>query len=76
MEGIANLALRQPNAKIIRVLEQDSDVLERQRSSFTSISEKMPLVCLYEGMPTGAGLVSLALFLKYLVGLLTFKDCT
>lgn len=43
---IAVLALRQPNDKLLKNLEKDSDVLERQRRSFASISENFPVVCL------------------------------
>jgi hypothetical protein len=50
----------------VRSLDEDSEVLEHQRISFTTISEKMPLVCLHEELPTGIGIVSfryLSLFL-------------
>ena len=43
------------------ILTKTSDVLERQRDSFTSISKDMPLVCLFEELPTGIGLVSFQL---------------
>lgn len=41
----------------MRNLAEDSDVLERQRLSFTSISKEMRLVCLHEELPTGIGIV-------------------
>lgn len=56
--NVARVALRQPNDKLVRNLEEDSDVLERQRKSFASISETLSLVCLFEEKPTGIGLVS------------------
>ncbi len=37
---IAKVAWRQPSHHLVRNLEVDSDVLERQRKSFASISEK------------------------------------
>jgi len=55
---IAKVAWRQPSHHLVRNLEVDSDVLERQRKSFASISEKMSLACLYEELPTGIGVVS------------------
>jgi hypothetical protein len=58
VSSIAKLALRQPNDKVLRNLAEDSDILERQRESFTTISSKMPLVCLHEELPTGIGIVS------------------
>jgi hypothetical protein len=42
----------------VRNLAEDSHVLERQRDSFTTISNTMPLVCLHEELPTGIGIVS------------------
>lgn len=54
---IARVALRQPNKHIVRNLAEDSDVLERQRKSFASISERLSLVCLFEEVPTSIGLV-------------------
>lgn len=56
---VAKVALRQPSHHLIRILAENSDILERQRSSFASISERMSLVCLYEEIPTGIGLVGL-----------------
>jgi hypothetical protein len=55
------VALRQPNDKLVRNLAEDSDVLERQRISFTSISKEMRLVCLHEELPTGIGIVGFSL---------------
>ncbi|PMD40433.1 hypothetical protein L207DRAFT_633459 [Hyaloscypha variabilis F] len=57
VSSIAKLALRQPNDKVLRNLAEDSDILERQRESFTTISSKMPLVCLHEELPTGIGII-------------------
>lgn len=40
-KNIAKVALRRPNEKLVRNLAEDSDVLERQRKSFASISERI-----------------------------------
>ena len=56
---LAGLAWRQPNARLLRTLEEESDVLEGQRKSFDSVTEKLPIACLYEEKPTaGFGMVS------------------
>ena len=45
--------------KILDVLKEDSDVLERQRNSFDSIRQELFIVCLYEELPMqGIGMVS------------------
>ena len=68
MSSIAKVALRQPNEKLVRNLAEESDVLERQRISFTSISKEMRLVCLHEELPTGIGIVSFSHFpIPYIV---------
>jgi hypothetical protein len=58
VSNVAKVAFRQPNNNLVHNLDEDSDALERQRDSFTSISKDMPLVCLFEELPTGIGLVS------------------
>jgi hypothetical protein len=58
VSNVAKVAFRQPNNNLVHSLDEDSDALERQRDSFTSISKDMPLVCLFEELPTGIGLVS------------------
>lgn len=40
--------LRSPNHRLLSTLAEDSDILERQRLAFVSITEKMPIVCLHE----------------------------
>ncbi|MCJ1249500.1 hypothetical protein MMC30_006724 [Trapelia coarctata] len=50
---LAKLALRQPNAKLLRTLEEESDVLEHQRKSFASVTEMLPITCFYEEVPMG-----------------------
>ena len=60
VQEVAKLALRKPNEKLLKNLERESDVLEHQRKSFASVSEKMSLRCLFEEKPTGIGIVSLA----------------
>ena len=57
--NVAKITLRRPNEKLVRNLSEDSDVLERQRRSFASIAEQLSLVCLWEELPTGVGVVSL-----------------
>ncbi len=59
MANIAKLALQQPNDKLIKLLARESDILERQRRSFTSISNSIPIACICEELPTGIGLVRL-----------------
>ncbi|KAL8749696.1 MAG: hypothetical protein Q9184_006707 [Pyrenodesmia sp. 2 TL-2023] len=51
---VANIfsTFKKVNKRIINVLEQDSDVLENQRQSFTSVSKDIRLVCLYEELST------------------------
>jgi hypothetical protein len=61
VSSIAKVALRQPNDKLVHNLAEDSDVLERQWISFTSISKEMRLVCLHEELPTGIGIVGFPL---------------
>jgi hypothetical protein len=61
VSNVAKVAFRQPNDKLVHNLAEDSDVLERQRDSFTTISKDMPIVCLFEELPTGIGLVSFQL---------------
>ncbi|KAH0542624.1 hypothetical protein FGG08_003032 [Glutinoglossum americanum] len=51
--NIAKVALQQPNSKLVRLLAQESDILEHQRKSFASISNEMPLACVSEELPTG-----------------------
>lgn len=60
--NILSLALNRPDDKILRVFKQDSDILERQRRSFATISNEMSLVCLYEELPLHGHLVSQLLF--------------
>ena len=65
---LASAALHRPNSKLIEVLKQDSDVLESQRSSFSAISEKLPVARFYETIPvTGIGIVSHDVFHCYQV---------
>ena len=58
---VANVALHQPNRKLVKILRQDSDVLEGQRSSFSAISRDLPVACVFETLPmVGIGMVSSA----------------
>ena len=43
------------NNKVLQALEKDSAVLEDQRGSFASISNKMYIVCAYEELPMSVG---------------------
>jgi hypothetical protein len=54
---IAKATLRQPNKVLLRTLEEDSDVSERQRKSFASIGEKLEIACLFEEKPMSIGMV-------------------
>jgi hypothetical protein len=45
------------NSKLLQALEKDSPVLEEQRRSFASISNKMRIVCAYEEKPMPIGIV-------------------
>lgn len=55
--NIAYLSLRQPNRQLLRTLRPDSHVLEKQRNDFTTISDKISIVCMREELPTGAGMI-------------------
>jgi len=55
---VARLLLRQPNEKLISLLESESPILERQRRSFASISKDIGLACVIEELPTRLGIVS------------------
>ncbi len=59
MANVAKLVLQQPNDKLIKLLAQESDILERQRRSFASISNSIAIACISEELPTGIGLVRL-----------------
>lgn len=49
---------KHPNDKLISALREDSQVLEGQSATFSSISSKIPLVCLCEQMETNGTMVS------------------
>jgi hypothetical protein len=55
---VAKLLLRNPNKKLISLLESESPILERQRRSFTSISKDISLACIIEELPTALGIIS------------------
>ncbi|KAG7293507.1 hypothetical protein NEMBOFW57_003559 [Staphylotrichum longicolle] len=54
---VAKLLLRNPNDKLISLLETESPILERQRRSFASISKDIGLACVIEELPTALGIV-------------------
>jgi hypothetical protein len=54
---IAKIALIKPNEKLVRALAQDSDVIEAQRRSWTSVCNSIPIVSLCEEKPSGIGMV-------------------
>lgn len=58
VSNIAKIGLQRPNDKLIEVLGEDSQVLERQMKSFTSISNALPIACVTEELPTGIGMVT------------------
>jgi len=55
---VAKVALRQPNDQLLETLRPDSHILENQRDQFTTISSRMPIVCIREELATGIGVVS------------------
>jgi hypothetical protein len=55
---VAKLLLRNPNERLISLLESESPTLERQRRSFASISKDISLACVIEELPTALGIVS------------------
>lgn len=57
VSNIAKIGLQRPNDKLIEVLAEDSQVLERQMKSFTSLSNTLPIACVTEELPTGIGMV-------------------
>ena len=58
--GIAKVSFRQPNTQLLMTLARDSNILEKQRDDFTTISKDLDVVCIREEVPTGAGLVCLS----------------
>lgn len=48
VSNVAKVAFRQPNDKLVHNLTEDSNGLERQRDSFTTISKDIPVVYLFE----------------------------
>lgn len=59
LAGVAKAVLRQPNNRLLQVLQKDSAELEQQRDQFVTISKGLDVVCFRETLPTGIGLVSL-----------------
>ena len=53
----AKIAFQNPNDKLIEALSRDSQILEHQRKSFSSISKDLPMVCIAEEKPVSIGLV-------------------
>jgi hypothetical protein len=58
LAGIAKLTLRQPHKNPLRNIEEDSDIPERQRRLFASVSERLQLACLFEEKLMAIGVVS------------------
>ncbi|KAG7284892.1 hypothetical protein NEMBOFW57_009507 [Staphylotrichum longicolle] len=54
---VAKLLLRDPNERLISLLESESPILERQRKSFASINKDIGLACVIEELPTALGIV-------------------
>ena len=57
--NVAKLAPQHPNDKLIKLLEQGSEILKRQRRSFAGISNDMLLAYVSEKLPAAGGLVSI-----------------
>lgn len=55
--NVARLSLRQPNKQLLQTLKPDSQILEKQRDGFTTVSNDMAIVCIREELPTGVGMV-------------------
>jgi hypothetical protein len=58
---VANIAKAsgfRPNKKLVSSLQQESPILEQQRDSFVSITEKVPITCFFEEKAMTAGMVS------------------
>ncbi|KFY81438.1 hypothetical protein V500_11415 [Pseudogymnoascus sp. VKM F-4518 (FW-2643)] len=55
--NVAKFSFRQPNKQLVGVLSPDSDVLENQREQFTTITQKTPIVCIREELPTAIGMI-------------------
>jgi hypothetical protein len=53
------------NKKLFNNLSQDSDVLEAQRGSFASVSQSLPIRCIYEELPTMGLMVRRGFFPKF-----------
>ncbi|KFZ04268.1 hypothetical protein V502_10280 [Pseudogymnoascus sp. VKM F-4520 (FW-2644)] len=56
--NVAKVSFRQPNKQLVGILSPDSDVLENQREQFTTITERTPIVCIREELPTAIGMFS------------------
>ena len=49
---LANIAsLHRPNKKLVRGLQQNSHILQKQRDDFVTISKKISIVCVREEIP-------------------------
>ncbi|ETS83590.1 hypothetical protein PFICI_05466 [Pestalotiopsis fici W106-1] len=55
--GIAKLAWRRPNKSLLDALKENSQILEHQRESWTTISNNIPVVCVREELPTAIGMI-------------------
>lgn len=57
--NVAKVTLLNPNKHLLRSLESDSDIMEKQRETFTTVSQHFPVACLSEEKSMGVlGLVS------------------
>jgi pimeloyl-ACP methyl ester carboxylesterase len=64
ISNIVKIGLQNPNDKLIEVLSEDSQILERQMKSFTSVSNAMPIACVTEEIATGIGMVCQACLMQ------------
>lgn len=55
--NIAKLSFRQPNKQLLQTLKPDSQILEKQRDGFTTVSNDIAIVCIREELPTGVGMI-------------------
>ena len=54
----AKVTWRNPNKELLDLLRENSAILNQQRKAFTTIMQKMSIVCLYEENESKIGMVS------------------
>lgn len=53
--SVAKAVYARPNRGLVQSLKKGSHILEQQRDSFVSVSERTPIACLYEEKPMKTG---------------------